>query len=47
VVGNRKGIFTRQRQPKASAHWLRKRYLKLAEQVTDLSEEKFKNFFNN
>ena len=32
VVGNRKGIFTRQRQPKMSAHMLRARYWKLAEE---------------
>lgn len=30
VVGNKKGIFTRDRQPKASAHLLRKRYLAIA-----------------
>ena len=29
---NRKGIFTRQRQPKMSAHVLRARYWKLAEE---------------
>ena len=28
--GNRKGIFTRDRHPKASAHLLRERYLSLA-----------------
>lgn len=32
VVGNKKGIFTRQRQPKASAKQLRSRYWKLAHQ---------------
>lgn len=26
VGGNRKGVFTRDRQPKAAAHWLRKRW---------------------
>jgi beta-glucuronidase len=26
VVGNRKGVFTRQRQPKMAAHWLRQRW---------------------
>lgn len=26
VIGNRKGIFTRQRQPKMAAHWLRQRW---------------------
>ncbi|XP_071789903.1 beta-glucuronidase-like isoform X2 [Asterias amurensis] len=31
VVGNKKGIFTRQRQPKAAAHLLRRRYQQLSE----------------
>jgi len=35
VGGNRKGIFTRQRQPKASAHLLRKRYWSLAEEMDE------------
>ena len=26
VRGNRKGIFTRERQPKMAAHWLRRRW---------------------
>jgi beta-glucuronidase len=26
VGGNRKGVFTRDRQPKAAAHWLRDRW---------------------
>jgi len=30
IVGNRKGVFTRERQPKASAHLLRSRYQLLA-----------------
>lgn len=30
VGGNKKGVFTRQREPKASAHHLRKRYWALA-----------------
>jgi hypothetical protein len=29
VAGNKKGIFTRQRQPKMAAHILRERYLSL------------------
>ena len=33
VVGNKKGIFTRQRQPKNSAKELRKRYWKLAKEI--------------
>ncbi|KAK9710589.1 Glycosyl hydrolases family 2, TIM barrel domain [Popillia japonica] len=33
VGGNKKGIFTRNRQPKASAHHLRRRYLKLAQEL--------------
>ena len=32
VAGNKKGIFTRDRQPKMSAHLLRWRYWKLAEE---------------
>lgn len=30
VGGNKKGIFTRSRQPKAAAHHLRRRYFELA-----------------
>ena len=37
VVGNKKGIFTRQRQPKASAKELRKRYWKLAQEIDHFS----------
>ncbi|XP_026037878.1 beta-glucuronidase [Astatotilapia calliptera] len=33
VVGNKKGIFTRQRQPKAAAFLLRKRYWRLANET--------------
>jgi len=33
VVGNRKGIFTRERQPKASAHLIRTRYHLLANET--------------
>ncbi|XP_025410641.1 beta-glucuronidase isoform X1 [Sipha flava] len=33
VGGNRKGVFTRQREPKASAHHLRKRYWSLANRL--------------
>jgi len=33
IVGNRKGIFTRDRQPKASAHLLRTRYHLLANET--------------
>jgi len=40
VLGNRKGIFTRQRQPKAAAHWLRSRYLKLAEEEKQQQQQK-------
>lgn len=32
---NKKGIFTRQRQPKNSAHFLRKRYWSLARQLNN------------
>ncbi|KAB7495571.1 Beta-glucuronidase, partial [Armadillidium nasatum] len=37
VGGNRKGVFTRERQPKLSAHLLRERYLSLANQTSDSS----------
>lgn len=33
VGGNKKGVFTRNRQPKASAHLLRKRYYELASEI--------------
>jgi hypothetical protein len=33
VGGNKKGIFTRDRQPKASAHLVRKRYWAIAEEL--------------
>lgn len=33
VVGNKKGIFTRQRQPKAAAFILRRRYWRLANET--------------
>jgi hypothetical protein len=33
VGGNKKGIFTRDRQPKAAAHFMRKRYWKIAEDL--------------
>lgn len=33
VGGNKKGVFTRNRQPKASAHLLRKRYFQLALEI--------------
>nr|CAH7731210.1 unnamed protein product [Callosobruchus chinensis] len=37
VGGNKKGIFTRNRQPKASAHHLRRRYWGLAQQYANIS----------
>lgn len=37
VGGNKKGLFTRSRQPKASAHHMRRRYWKLAEQLYNAS----------
>ncbi|RXG54329.1 Beta-glucuronidase [Armadillidium vulgare] len=37
VGGNRKGVFTRERQPKLSAHLLRERYLSLANQTSHSS----------
>ncbi|KAJ9592381.1 hypothetical protein L9F63_015949 [Diploptera punctata] len=36
VGGNKKGIFTRNRQPKNSAHYLRKRYWALAEELDNV-----------
>lgn len=33
VGGNKKGIFTRDRQPKSSAHLVRKRYWTIAEEL--------------
>lgn len=41
VGGNKKGILTRNRQPKAGAYHLRKRYFKLANELydTDLPED--------
>lgn len=33
VGGNKKGIFTRQRQPKEAAHHVRKRYFSLGKQL--------------
>lgn len=38
VGGNKKGIFTRQRQPKASAHLLRRRYWALAGLLDDAAQ---------
>ncbi|CAH2222721.1 beta-glucuronidase [Pelobates cultripes] len=38
VVGNKKGIFTRQRQPKSSAFILRDRYWKMANGTTSFSQ---------
>ncbi|XP_063225193.1 beta-glucuronidase-like isoform X1 [Bacillus rossius redtenbacheri] len=37
VVGNHKGVFTRQRQPKASAYTLRTRYRQLASKIDAFS----------
>lgn len=38
VGGNKKGVFTRNRQPKASAHLLRKRYYELASELDKFHE---------
>ena len=38
VGGNKKGVFTRQRQPKASAHLLRRRYFYLAETLDEFNQ---------
>ena len=37
VGGNKKGAFTRDREPKAAAHWLRSRWSELAQQDVELS----------
>lgn len=39
VNGNKKGVFTRGRQPKAAAHLLRKRYFDLAMEIDRLEEQ--------
>lgn len=36
VGGNKKGIFTRARQPKAAAHLVRQRYMALAQEIDDV-----------
>ncbi|XP_063002456.1 beta-glucuronidase [Elgaria multicarinata webbii] len=41
VLGNKKGIFTRQRQPKASAFVLKERYWKLANESSCLTPAKY------
>jgi len=43
VAGNKKGIFTRERQPKMSAHVLRWRYWKLAEELDGYTNDKKSN----
>lgn len=37
--GNKKGVFTRNRQPKAVAQMLRMRYFDLAMEIDDLGEQ--------
>lgn len=39
VGGNKKGVFTRNRQPKAAAHLLRKRYYELASEVDNFHQK--------
>ena len=43
VAGNKKGIFTRERQPKMSAHVLRWRYWKLFEELDGYTNDKKSN----
>ncbi|XP_020659614.3 beta-glucuronidase isoform X1 [Pogona vitticeps] len=43
VLGNKKGIFTRQRQPKSAAFLLRERYWKLANESSCLASPKYDN----
>lgn len=39
VGGNKKGVFTRSRQPKASAHLLRQRYFDLSSEIDDFKDQ--------
>ncbi|XP_034994652.1 beta-glucuronidase [Zootoca vivipara] len=43
VLGNKKGIFTRQRQPKSAAFVLRERYWKLAEECRPFARPNYHN----
>jgi len=45
VAGNKKGIFTRERQPKMSAHLLRWRYWELAERIDGITNNKTSHMF--
>ncbi|XP_029468157.1 beta-glucuronidase [Rhinatrema bivittatum] len=45
VIGNKKGIFTRQRQPKSAAFLLRERYWKLANETGSLPHPSTQNGF--
>lgn len=47
VVGNKKGMFTRQRQPKYSAHILRERYQGLSSLIEDVASTNSNSNNNN
>jgi hypothetical protein len=53
VGGNKKGLFTRDRQPKAAAHFVRKRYWQIAEDLDsatppgDVEEYVYKRSWEN
>lgn len=49
VGGNKKGIFTRQRQPKEAAHYVRKRYFTLAQNMENstVPDDLFAYVFEN
>ncbi|GLG94854.1 Beta-glucuronidase [Gryllus bimaculatus] len=44
VGGNKKGIFTRDRQPKSSAHHLRRRYWALSEEIEGTTRQTVDNY---
>ena len=47
VVGNKKGMFTRRRQPKYSAHILRERYQGLSSLIEDVASTNSNSNNNN
>ena len=47
VVGNKKGMFTRQRQPKFSAHILRERYQGFSSLIEDVASTNSNSNNNN
>ncbi|CAG2206233.1 GUSB [Mytilus edulis] len=47
VVGNRKGLFTRQRQPKMSAHLLKKRYESIMNETISVDKNEYKTLIDD